>query len=89
MSAWMINIRMRRIEEVARHKRCDREVGVKCYQGPNRTYMLHDSQVHPDIADAQRTLRTQLQKIHADREAKQQKLSAEIRALSREIEVKP
>lgn len=85
MTAWMINIRMRRIEEVTRHKRCDRTGPVKCYQGPGRTYMLHDKQVHATQADALLLLRTELKKIHADRAEKQLKLAAEIDGITQEL----
>jgi hypothetical protein len=85
MTGWMINIRMRRIEEVARHKRCDREGPVKCYQGPGRTYMLNDNQVRATKAEALLLLRTELKKIHADRADKQQKLAAEIDGITREL----
>lgn len=85
MTGWMINVRMRRVEEVARHKRCDRTGPVKCYQGPGRTYMLHDNQVRATRAEALLLLRTALKKIHADRDAKQQKLQAEIDGITMEL----
>lgn len=86
MTGWMINIRMRRIEEVTRHKRCDRTAPVKCYQGPNRTYMLHDNQVHAKKDDALIALRRELRAIHAKRAAQQLKLAAEIDGIARELD---
>lgn len=85
MTGWMINVRMRRVEEVARHKRCDRTGPVKCYQGPGRTYMLNDKQVRATRAEALLLLRTELKKIHADRADKQQKLAAEIEGITLEL----
>lgn len=85
MTGWMINIRMRRVEAVTRHKRCDRTGQVKCYQGPARTYMLHDNQVRATKAEALLLLRTELKKIHADRAEKQQKLAAEIEGITLEL----
>lgn len=86
MTAWMINIRMRRIEEIARHKRCDRTTPVKCYQGPNRTYMLHDNQVYAGKDGALIALRRELRAIHAKRAEQQLKLAAEIDGITRELD---
>ena len=84
----MINIRMRRVEEIELHARANtaRQTGPKCYQGPGRTYMLHASQVHTSRASALATLSRNLMAIYQERNLKQQKLFAEIESITSELE---
>jgi hypothetical protein len=84
---WMINVRMRRVEEIKLHQRADlaRRSGPKCYQGPGRTYMLHESQVHTSRASALAALNRSLKKIYEERNLKQQKLFAEILLIAAEL----
>lgn len=42
---WMVNQTMRRVEPVVRKPSNFNRDGYGCYQGPRRTYMLHDYQV--------------------------------------------
>ena len=83
----MINIRMRRVEEIHLHARAHtaRQSGPKCYQGPSRTYMLHESQVHSSRASALAALNRNLKAIYEDRNLKQQKLFAEIASITSEL----
>lgn len=84
----MINIRMRRVEEIELHARANlvRQTGPKCYQGPGRTYMLHESQVHTSRASALAALNRNLQAIYQERNLKQLKLLAEIESIQSELE---
>ena len=84
----MINIRMRRVEEIYLHARANlaRQTGPKCYQGPGRTYMLHASQVHISRALALAALSRNLMAIYQERNLKQQKLLAEIESITSELE---
>lgn len=84
----MINIRMRRVEEIELHARANlaRLSGPKCYQGPGRTYMLHTSQVHISRASALAALSRNLKAIYQERDLKQQKLFAEIESIQSELE---
>lgn len=84
----MINIRMRRVEEIELHARANqaRQSGPKCYQGPGRTYMLHESQVHTSRASALASLNRNLKAIYEERNLKQQKLFAEIASIASELE---
>ena len=84
----MINIRMRRVEEIELHARANlaRLNGPKCYQGPGRTYMLHASQVYISRASALAALSRNLKAIYQERNLKQQKLFAEIESITSELE---
>ena len=84
----MINIRMRRVEEIELHARANqaRQSGPKCYQGPGRTYMLHESQVHNSRCVALASLKHHLKAIYFERDLKQQKLLAEIASIDSELE---
>ena len=84
----MINIRMRRVEEIELHARANqaRQSAPKCYQGPGRTYMLHESQVHSSRASALASLNRNLKAIYEERNLKQQKLFAEIASIASELE---
>ena len=84
----MINIRMRRVEEIELHARANLAQlnGPKCYQGPGRTYMLHESQVHTSRASALASLNRNLKAIYEERNLKQQKLFAEIASIASELE---
>jgi hypothetical protein len=84
----MINVRMRRVEEIKLHARARlaRQSGPKCYQGPGRTYMLHESQVHTSRTSALAALNRNLQAIYEERNLKQQKLYAEILSIASELE---
>lgn len=85
---WMVNIRMRRVEEIQLHARAGlaRKSGPKCYQGPGRTYMLHESQVHTSRHSALAALNRSLQAIYEERNMKQQKLFAEMLSIASELE---
>lgn len=85
---WMVNTRMRRVEEIQLHARAclARQSGPKCYQGPGRTYMLHDSQVHTSRHSALAALNRSLQAIYEERNLKQQKLFAEMLSIASELE---
>lgn len=85
---WMVNVRMRRVEEIKLHPRADldRRSGPKCYQGPGRTYMLFASQVYISRSLALAALNRKLQDIYQERSLKQQKLAAEIQSIASELE---
>ena len=84
----MINIRMRRIEEIEMHDRAGlaRRAWPKCYQGPGRTYMLYESQVHSSRNAALASLNRSLKEIYDERHLKQLKLLAEIESIASELE---
>lgn len=84
----MVNIRMRRVEGIKLHARAHlaRQSGPRCYQGPGRTYMLHESQVHTSRASALAALNRNLKAIYEERNLKQQKLFAEIVSITSELE---
>ncbi|WP_163008168.1 hypothetical protein [Pseudomonas viridiflava] len=84
---WMVNIRMRRIEEIQLHARAllAHHSGPRCYQGPGRTYMLHESQVHSCRCSALAALKHRLQAIYEERDLKQQKLLAEIGSVTADL----
>ncbi|NWA30092.1 hypothetical protein HX817_00970 [Pseudomonas sp. C6002] len=84
----MINIRMRRVEEIRLHQRAGLSTRPwpKCYQGPGRTYMLHESQVHTSRASALASLNRNLKAIYEERNLKQHKLFAEIASIASELE---
>lgn len=84
----MINVRMRRVEEIKLHQRADltRRSGPNCYQGPGRTYMLHESQVHSSRSSALAALNRNLKAIYEERNLKQQKLFAAIASIASELE---
>lgn len=84
----MINIRMRRVEEIELHARANlsRQTGPKCYQGPGRTYMLYESQVHNSRCAALASLEHHLKAIYFERDMKQHKLLAEIESIQSELE---
>ncbi|SEI17000.1 hypothetical protein [Pseudomonas asplenii] len=88
---WMVNVRMRRVEQIQLHPRAHQpnKSWPKCYQGPGRTYMLHESQVHLSRSAALEKLNLSLQAIYEDRRLKQQKLFAEIQLIAAELESQP
>ncbi|CAI8807622.1 conserved hypothetical protein [Pseudomonas sp. IT-P74] len=85
---WMVNVRMRRVEEIKLHQRASfsNRPWPKCYQGPGRTYMLHESQVHTSRQSALAALNRSLQAIYEERNLKQQKLFAEMQSIASELE---
>lgn len=87
----MINVRMRRVEEIKLHQRAalSNRPWPKCYQGPGRTYMLHESQVHATRHSALAALHRSLQAIYEERNLKQQKLFAEMLSITSELEHRP
>lgn len=84
----MINVRMRRVEEIKLHQRSglSNQPWPKCFQGPGRTYMLHESQVHTSRHSALAALNRSLQAIYEERNLKQQKLFAEMLSIASELE---
>lgn len=84
----MVNVRMRRVEEIQLHARAHlaHQSGPRCYQGPGRTYMLHESQVHTSRSAALAALNRNLKAIYEERDLKQQKLLAEIASIAYELE---
>ena len=53
---WMVNLAMRRVERVVRQSSPYNRLDYGKYQGPKRTYMLHNSQVHGTELEAMEAL---------------------------------
>lgn len=61
---WMVNLSMRRVEPVvSKHSNLNRDT-YGLYQGPKRTYMLHDAQVFDTELEALRRLHDRMTERH-------------------------
>ena len=79
---WMVNFAMRRVEPVVRKSSPFNRLDYGLYQGPKRTYMLHDDQVHGTEGDAMRRLYNVMRKRHKDLAAKLRKYGAELDSIA-------
>lgn len=75
---WMINVRMRRVEEIQKGNRWNPAVALKQYRGLSRTWMLLDTQVHETESEAIERLLVALHANAKDRQEKLSRLEAEI-----------
>lgn len=77
---WIVNLTMRRVEPVhAKDSHLNRGT-YGLYQGPKRTYMLHDDQVYGTEAEATYSLVERMAFRYTELAAKLQKYEAELRA---------
>ena len=81
----MINIRMRRVESIKRHSRYDPASRYKCYQGPNRTWMLTDDAVFDTEVAALSALKMALDRLYLKRKAQLDKMKAEMDVIGARI----
>lgn len=87
MSAgFMVNLRMRRVEGLAKHPtRWVPDAKIKCYVG-TRMWMLQDREVYATYREALNSLWVQMKKVYEERDKKQQKLMDQINMAREELE---
>ena len=77
-SGWMVNIAMRRVEPVVAKARSMDRSDYGCYQGPKRTYMLHNEQVFD-------TEELALRRLHARMTARRNEMAGKLRQYESEL----
>ena len=81
-SGWMVNLAMRRVEYVVAKNSHFNRHDYGLYQGPKRTYMLHDSQVHDTERSALHRLYYRMQARHEEMRAKLKKYGTELDSIA-------